>query len=69
MYRYWMPLKVYTGGSGKLTKNFLKTYFSNFCKEMNIPQPDFGPYSNIDSPYCALHGRYRIWSNIFAGAA
>jgi hypothetical protein len=47
----------------------LENVFFKLLQGMNIPQPDFGPYSNIDSPYCALHGRYRIWSNIFAGAA
>jgi hypothetical protein len=47
---YFMALKVYTcakAASG--LKNFFQHVFSNFCKEMNISQFNFGPNSNIDS--------------------
>jgi hypothetical protein len=47
-----MALKVYTcqeAASGP------KTFLNIFCKllhKMNLPQPDSGPDSNINSPYC-----------------
>jgi hypothetical protein len=49
---YSMVLKVYTcqeAASGP--KTFLNI-FCNFCNKMNLPQPDSGPDSNINSPYC-----------------
>jgi hypothetical protein len=69
---YSMALKVYTcqeAASGP------KTFSNIFCKllQQNEPsQPDSGPDSNINSPYCILRSRTQIslWislSNISMG--
>jgi hypothetical protein len=50
---YCMALKVYTCEEevARGPKTFLNI-FANFCNKMNLPQPDSGPDSNINSPYC-----------------
>jgi hypothetical protein len=49
---YCMVLKVYTSEEAARGPNtFFKTYFANFCNKMNLPQPDSGPDSNVNSPY------------------
>jgi hypothetical protein len=47
---YCMALKVYTcEEAARGSKTFLKS-FANFSNKMNLPQPDSGPDSNINSP-------------------
>jgi hypothetical protein len=43
---YCMALKVHLCESLNI--------FSNFYMEMNIPEPDLGSNSNIDSPYYSI---------------
>jgi hypothetical protein len=46
-----MALKVYTcEEAARGPKTFLNI-FCNFYNKMNLPQPDSGPDSNINSPY------------------
>jgi hypothetical protein len=48
---YCMPLKVYTCEEAARGP---KTFLNIFCNKMNLPQPDSGPDSNINSPYCTI---------------
>jgi hypothetical protein len=47
-FMYCMVLKVYTCEEAARGP---KTFLNIFCNKMNLPQPDSGPDSNINSPY------------------